>query len=318
VAFFALLSLGASIVAACTNDDQAATTKPRCKDDTECPGDKVCTRGKCVAPTTSTSSSGAGGQTGEDACTRFVACSFQVAPATAASTSAAYGPGGACWTTQAADACRQACQTGLEALHAANPGVSQCALCQSDPDCGGATPACDSNTGECVPCTSDANCQAPTTHCDVGTHSCVMPPCQPTGTCGSMKCGTVPDGCGGLIDCGACDDFNDCTADSCVAGQCKHVPEADLSVCGSGRCLSGVCATVHASCIASDPNATAYFTYYVNPDPQGMDGWDVGDECVCNGNTLETLFNGSLGPTITVTCSKCVEASFYGDRYCFQ
>lgn len=145
--------------------------------------------------------------------------------------------------------------------------------------------------------------------------------CTPKKTCRASACGTIPDGCGGTLACGSCDDSNGCTADSCVAGDCVHAPSPDLSSCAKydlSLCSGGACRALHARCTASNPSRRAYYTYWITPDPDQRNDWDVGDDCVCNGNTLETLFNGSLGPTITVACSKCVKVGTFGNVYCFK
>lgn len=144
-------------------------------------------------------------------------------------------------------------------------------------------------------------------------------PCKPKNTCGTVACGTIPDGCGGTLPCGSCNDSNACTVDSCAGGQCVNTPRPDLTSCGNDAlCAGNSCAPLHAKCIANNPNARSYYTYWITPDPQGRTGWTVGDDCVCNGNTLETLFNGDLGPTITVPCSKCMQDGPYGNTYCFK
>ncbi|HEY8515499.1 MAG TPA: hypothetical protein VIS07_08295 [Candidatus Binatia bacterium] len=64
-------------------------------------------------------------------------------------------------------------------------------------------------------------------------------------TCGDVgaQCGTVPDGCGGLITCGGCDDGSPATYDVCVQGSCQSI--VDDCPCWTGAQLEaaevGVC-----------------------------------------------------------------------------
>jgi hypothetical protein len=53
--------------------------------------------------------------------------------------------------------------------------------------------------------------------------------------------GATSGGCGG--SCGACDDGNPCTEDSCLqAGICDHVAATDATPCGQGvECFAGRC-----------------------------------------------------------------------------
>src|SRR5256885_12995874 len=89
-------------------------------------------------------------ESANDVCSRLVAWAFEATPEQAAGAMAAYGPDGVCWKTQSVDVCRQGCANGLDGLHRLHRSSPACALCLSDADCGGATPACDTARGECV------------------------------------------------------------------------------------------------------------------------------------------------------------------------
>ena len=87
--------------------------------------------------------------------------------------------------------------------------------------------------------------------CDDSSNECCVP------SCGSAVCGTVPDGCGYMIDCGTCPSGQTCVDGACCASTCP-VPEVGSPCgtipngcggtmscpgCGIGRvCAGGVCA----------------------------------------------------------------------------
>ena len=72
--------------------------------------------------------------------------------------------------------------------------------------------------------------------------------CSPT-TCEAegVGCGLIPDGCGGILDCGNCNDNNPCTDDSCSPTfVCLHAsntgPCSDGNACTVGDvCAGGTC-----------------------------------------------------------------------------
>ena len=88
-------------------------------------------------------------------------------------------------------------------------------------------------TGEVVTCSANAglicvNANQPDGDCDYDYKVRFLCPdtCNPN-TCAPFQCGNIPDGCGGTINCGACD--------TCLIGYCS-----DGSCCGpSGQCLNG-------------------------------------------------------------------------------
>jgi Cys-rich repeat protein len=106
-------------------------------------------------------------------CARYVRCATQAMPASAAPVLAAYGPQGSCWesTAQVAEDCIAGCLAGIEQLHPLSPAA--CALCESDAECGGATPACDRSLGECVACSTDEHCPPSQPSCDTTSQRCV-------------------------------------------------------------------------------------------------------------------------------------------------
>ncbi|HYC55740.1 MAG TPA: PKD domain-containing protein [Candidatus Binatia bacterium] len=93
----------------------------------------------------------------------------------------------------------------------------------------------------------------------------------------------------------SCDDGNECTADSCVDGQCSHSPAADGASCGgSGECSQSVCSggacvqqSEEQSCDDGDPcttDACSNGSCTHEPKTTGMPCED-GNECIdssCN------------------------------------
>ena len=98
---------------------------------------------------------------------------------------------------------------------------------------------------------------------DLGPEVCVPQTCASLGE----PCEEVDDGCGGLLDCAACDDGVDCTADSCETGTgCVYTP--DHGVCDDGEpCTDDVC-DLEAGCT----------------NPQLEPGSPCPDDGICSGN----------------------------------
>jgi hypothetical protein len=177
---------------------------------------------------------------------------LKVQPETAAATLAAYGPEGACFQSQSAATCEQACRDGIVALHALDPSepacavcvenqdcsaptpvcntaTGECAQCASSADCGAPTPACDTSTGTCVACVSAADCSVPTPGCDLSSHQCVQCTvgsqcssgkcdgdhtcCVPDDPCTPSACGPKYDSCGKTVNCGGCAGTEFCSTD---------------------------------------------------------------------------------------------------------
>ena len=204
-----------------------------------------------------------------DSCAAFIACTYETAPAQAAGATAAYGKDGACFATQSDETCHKGCTSGLESLHKLHPTSAACALCTSDAQCGGATPACAADRGECVGCTSsdqcggaspacdltahscvacvsDANCKGAKPACDTDTHTCVACTsgarcaskscnadhtcCVPSRTCAG-SCGAVSNGCGVTLACGGC------SIGTCTNNRCSSVGLACTA--GTNSCADG-------------------------------------------------------------------------------
>jgi hypothetical protein len=102
--------------------------------------------------------------------------------------------------------------------------------------------------GGCAPTTSCADqhktCGSVDTGC--GTQECgdcVAPKtcggggnpnacgCTPKTDCGAVECGQISNGCGGMLDCGGCDDHSKCTADTCSGGLCMYTLMCDADLC---------------------------------------------------------------------------------------
>jgi len=144
--------------------------------------------------------------------------------------------------------------------------VLDCSDCPSGSTCSDSTHQCVSSAdagstggnggsagnGACTPseacsdgnaCTKSDYCNAESkcvggssVSCDQPANECLIP----GGECDSVtgKCSYSAKASG--IACS--DEGNPCTIDQCDgAGECKHVPKADGSPCGSGTCTSGTC-----------------------------------------------------------------------------
>ena len=101
---------------------------------------------------------------------------------------------------------------------------------------------CNVETQRCVTKNKTGSCPGGT--CQNGT---CTPTCTPT-TCAELglACGTVSDGCEGQLECGGCDDDNECTLDTCEKnGSCMFTadPSMDDQPCrgGTGTCHGGEC-----------------------------------------------------------------------------
>ncbi len=206
-------------------------------------------------------------------CARYVSCATAAAPAEAAATLMAYGPSGTCWqsTPEVAADCAVACQRGIEGLHGSDG--ADCPLCQSNADCGGATPACDSTKGECVACTTNAECAGDTPICksDQCVGGCLddsqcnssSPVCDPSsnqcyqclsdGDCAASPNGKGCDvlshscGCGLLFGgggVGGCDPGMICESDNlCCAPECGGAECGAPLVNGCGSDQMNYCGT---------------------------------------------------------------------------
>jgi hypothetical protein len=117
-------------------------------------------------------------------------------------------------------------ENGSSGMNCHNPALA----CASSLTCGG---GCDFEvTGACP--ASDAG---PDASADAAVEACI--PLTLAQACGSMTCGTAPDGCGGTIACGTCTAGEPCTVPSCLggtAGLCACVPLTAAQACGSNTC----------------------------------------------------------------------------------
>jgi len=142
------------------------------------------------------------------------------------------------------------------------------------------------------------------------------PGCVPT-TCEAKgkTCGTLPDGCGGTLDCGdpACDDGNLCTDDACTSGVCRHTARADGSACGASvqACQKGLCLTPKAYCVDTEPNDFWNGTKFTG---NGYTSISV-TYCSCEGNVLHAPFDTTFGGTqdlANITCASCAKKTVSG------
>ncbi len=118
----------------------------------------------------------------------------------------------------------------------------------------------------------------------------------PEGTCG-VPFGGGSSGGGGGDSCvpSSCDDGDDCTADSCIAGACVHTPILcdDDDACTSDRCREGACDHEPLDCADQDActidQCQDGFCSHAPMDCDDGDGCTL-DSCVdgaCVGNPLD-------------------------------
>lgn len=130
------------------------------------------------------------------------------------------------------------------------------------------------------------------------------PPCVPK-TCEQLgaSCGSAPDGCGGKVECGACQE-----GASCGGG--------GVNVCGTNTCTPRTCTQLGASCgYVSDTCGVALNCGHC-PAPQTCGGGGIAHQCGCHAKTcgeLEatcgTVPDGCEG---TVECGACPQGQSCG------
>ncbi len=117
--------------------------------------------------------------------------------------------------------------------------------------------------------TTTAGTCLPGTACDDGNPCTEADACRPDGLCrGTAK---------------SCADSLDCTADSCVAGACQHVPLADTCVI-SGKCYKGAAPHPAAPCKACVPAVSAT-TWSADDSATCTDGMACTTGDYCDGGT---------------------------------
>ena len=100
----------------------------------------------------------AGGQTDRGSCPDYVACVGATTPIGLGEALDTYGPEGSCWrsTSEVANLCASACESGLEQYRAAFPDELAC-----DP-------------GGIAQCREDADCPEDALYCSRVSHLCVF------------------------------------------------------------------------------------------------------------------------------------------------
>jgi hypothetical protein len=137
------------------------------------------------------------------------------------------------------------CQDGVCACPASKPHRcgGSCQACCEDTHCSGQTPSC--CEGACKGCCDAADCGG-NACCDGSCcpreddvcheNACCTPRSCPAGACGSM-----PDGCGGTLQCGGCGNPTPvCAANACHACSAERPCPAG-EVCCAGSCFRGDC-----------------------------------------------------------------------------
>jgi hypothetical protein len=122
-------------------------------------------------------------------------------------------------------------------------GPCSCETCQAGPSCCGTA---------CVDLQGDQhNCGSCGHRCTTGeicrNRQCVSSCTPTTCTAEGTECGTIADGCGGILQCGSCGLCQMCnSAGQCVADPVQNRTTCDgsgtaISVCCNGACCAGCC-----------------------------------------------------------------------------
>ncbi len=133
-------------------------------------------------------------------------------------------------------------------------------------------------------CCDDDQCRDwPNSYCDLETQFCACAP----GTCAAAQCGAIPDGCGGLLDCGPCTEWPnsycdsarsecDCAPGACLDGQCGDVPDGCGITLYCGECTAfenSSCDAETHQCTCTPWTCEADFPgYCANNVPDGCGG----------------------------------------------
>jgi len=229
------------------------------------------------------------------------------------------------------------CPAGKEC----DPDTNRCVTCQNVTckdlgyECGSAWLGCGplSNTTDCGTCAGGKKCNTAYNLCEP---TCTPQPaatlCASAKTASGVECGTISDGCGGLVDCGKCPAGKGCGVAG-VANRCEKLPFADecivlgkncgtlTSVCGGtldcGTCQNGEVCNSNGVCgPPCKPKVCADFA----PDACGTydDGCKGTLSCTCPGSGAICLATktphecctntticpaGSCATTVTNSCT---------------
>jgi hypothetical protein len=110
------------------------------------------------------------------------------------------------------------------------PSCTQLNCAQQNIQCGPAGDGCGGTIASCGPCVAGV-----TTCGGSGTPGVCGSPACAQGTCGN-KCGSVPNGCGGILNCGGCPGGQTCGGGGAA------------NICGAASCSPKSCAQVGAQC----------------------------------------------------------------------
>ena len=132
-------------------------------------------------------------------------------------------------------------------------------------------------------------------------------PCaSPTGACGDDPDGVQEPllnvGVAACQTAAECDDLNDCTDDTCVAGDCVFAPVAENTTCGGGGglCCSGACTAVDC-----------------DADADCNDGSEcTADRCLNAGTCAATCDNGATPDGTACASGECCGGVCCGDLCC--
>ena len=163
-------------------------------------------------------------------------------------------------------------------------------------------------------CYAGAPSQAGVGSCTMGTQACVdqdeglsgtWGPCtgsgMPTTCAASSQCGTISDGCGGMLDCGTCPAGQDCGAGG-VANQCA--------------CAPTTCAALGDNCGSASDGCGGMLDCGTCPAGQDCGAGGVANQCACAPTTCAALGascgSASDGCGGTLDCGSCPSGSQCG------
>ncbi|MBX3246284.1 MAG: hypothetical protein KF901_03800 [Myxococcales bacterium] len=160
-----------------------------------------------------------------------------------------------------------------------DPASFTCVGCLVDGHCPAASPVCNPDDFTCVECVSGATC-GDGNECTLDVcmmNACSNPPASAGTTCADGVCSgesamcvecvdgstcdvsapfCVTNACVACRDAADCDDGNDCTTESCVAGACGSAPAGFGAACTGGICNAAMmCVPVEVSIVTPDDGA---------------------------------------------------------------
>lgn len=156
-----------------------------------------------------------------------------------------------------------------------------------------------------IECKADVDCEnKPNTKCNKeGVCELVLPggsTCVPTDCKSQGKtCGTITDGCGGTIQCGANDGKPECPAAQTCGG-------GGANKCGTSICVPKSCAQLGDDCGLVDDECSGVLNCGVCPTGSTCGGAGTKNKCGCVADNVAACKGKQCG-TVTNNCGKAVD-----------